>query len=292
MLRRSICCSVLTLGLAAAVSAQQPAAPDKAPAPAQAPTADKAPAAAAPNAASAPTSAPAAPVIPVNTQSPRGTMKVLSQAMEAGDPAAIKKVMHAKTPVEEKMVAAMASQAEAINSLKASSKAKFGEDETKKLVGDTAADLARTLLMFDASAEKIEGETATVTPQGELQQQIHLVKVGSDWKLSVADILKTAPAGRADQAINEMTIQAKIIKEVAAAVTAGQYANAEAAGKDLQQKLIRAAMEQAASASGPASGPAATSGPSGAAPGGAPANAPAPAPAPGGEKPPAAPANP
>jgi hypothetical protein len=264
MLRRSICCSVLTLGLAAAASAQQ--------APAQPPAADKAPAAqTAPAAASAPTSAPAAPVVPINTQSPRGTMKVLSQAMEAGDPAAIKKVMHAKTPEEEKMVAAMSAQAEAIGKLKSASVAKFGAQEAKKLVGDTAAQLAQALLMFDAAGEKIEGETATVSPQGDPQQAIHLVKVGNDWKLSVADMAKTVPAGQIDRALADMNLQAKILTEIASGISSGQYKTPEDAGKDLQQKLIRAAMEQAAAATGPTTGAAPTSAPAGGAPGNAPA---------------------
>src|SRR4051794_27046883 len=147
MFRRSICCSVLTLGLAVGASAQ-PAAPAQPPAPAQpAPAAPAAPAPGAP--ATAPTSAPAAPVIPINTNSPRGTMKVLSQAMEAGDGTAIRKVMHAASPAEEKMVAAMTSQAEAIGKLKAASVAKFGAQEAKKLVGDTAAQLTQAMLMFD-----------------------------------------------------------------------------------------------------------------------------------------------
>jgi hypothetical protein len=217
-------------------------------------------------------------------------MKVLSQAMEAGDSAAIKKVMHAKSPEEEKMVAAMSAQAEAIGKLKSASIAKFGAQEAKKLVGDTASQLAQAMLMFDAAGEKIEGETATVSPQGDPQQAIHLVKVGNDWKLSVADMAKTVPPGQIDRALADMNLQAKILTEIAGGISSGQYKTPEDAGKDLQQKLIRAAMEQAAAATAP------TSGPTSSAPTAPPAPAPAekaPAPAPTEKAPaPAAPANP
>jgi hypothetical protein len=248
------------LGLASAASAQQAAAPAPAPAAQTAPTA-------APS--TTPTSAPAAPVIPINTTSPRGTMKVLSQAMEAGDSAAIKKVMHASNPAEEKMVDAMSGQAEAIGKLKSASVAKFGAQEAKKLVGDTAAQLAQAMLMFDAAGEKIEGNNATVSPQGDPQQAIHLVKVGNDWKLSVADMARQVPAGQIDRALADMNLQAKILSEIADGISKGQYKTPEEAGKDLQQKLIRAAMEQAATATAPSSGPATTA-PSSGAPGNAP----------------------
>lgn len=261
MVRRSICCSILMLGVAGAAIAQQPAAPDKAPAAAQ-----NAPAAAP---STTPTSAPAAPVVPINTTSPRGTMKVLSQAMEAGDAAAIKKVMHAANPAEEKMVAAMSAQAEAIGKLKSASVAKFGAQEAKKLVGDTASQLAQAMLTFDAAGEKIDGNTATVTPQGDPQQAIHLVKDGSDWKLSVAEMAKQVPAGQIDRALADMNLQAKILNEIADGITKGQYKTPEEAGKDLQQKLIRAAMEQAAAATAPSSN-ATTTAPTSGAPGNAP----------------------
>jgi hypothetical protein len=185
-------------------------------------------------------------------------MKVLSQAMEAGDSAAIKKVMHANTPAEEKMVAAMSAQAEAISKLKSSSIAKFGADEAKKLVGDTGSQLAQAMLMFDAAAEKIEGDKATVIPSGDPQMAIHLVKVGADWKLSVEEMAKTVPAGQVDRALADMNLQAKILNEVSTGITSGQYKTPEEASNDLRAKLMRAAMEQAASATAPATGPATT----------------------------------
>ncbi len=268
MVRRSICCSILMLGVATAASAQQPAAADKAAD--KAPAAQNAPAAAPAAPSTTPTSAPAAPIVPINTASPRGTMKVLSQAMEAGDAAGIKKVMHAVNPAEEKMVDAMSAQAEAIGKLKSASVAKFGAQEAKKLVGDTASQLSQAMLTFDAAGEKIEGNNATVTPQGDPQQAIHLVKDGSDWKLSVAEMAKQVPAGQIDRALADMNLQAKILNEIADGITKGQYKTPEEAGKDLQQKLIRAAMEQAAAATAPSSN-ATTTAPSSGAPGNAPA---------------------
>src|SRR5947207_4892218 len=88
-----------------------------------------------PLAASAPATT-SSPILADQT-TPRGAMRVLSEAMDAGDGAKMRTVLHATSPDEQKMVDALVTYRDAIAKFGKSAVTAFGAEDAKKLTGDT-----------------------------------------------------------------------------------------------------------------------------------------------------------
>jgi hypothetical protein len=239
---------------------------------------DAPPAAPAKPAASAPATTQAIN-IPTDQSTPKSALRVLADSMEAGNQAGILGVLHAATPQEQKMAAAMAELAGAIAGLNKDAVAAFGAEGAKLLTGDVAAAAAKGLANLNAASEKIDGDKATVmvAEGGAGESPVNLVKQDGKWKYPVSEMAKGIDPAQIDQGIADAAAQAKLLKEAAEEVRAGKYKTGEEVRATLEQRVMQMVLARQKAATQPASGPA------GAGPvGPAPANAPAP---PAGPKP-------
>jgi len=89
----------------------------------------------APAQATQPLTAPGtAPAVAADTTTPKGTLKLLSAAMEQGDAEAMRRLMLAADPVEQRMVAAQVGQAEAFARFRHALVATFGKPALDELL--------------------------------------------------------------------------------------------------------------------------------------------------------------
>lgn len=211
-----------------------------------------------------PTTAPAsaAAVVPVDLKSPRGALKMLLTSITSGDAAGIKKVIHATTATEEKMVDALVHRAVAEKKFQQAAIKAFGADAAKALVGDTEASTAANMSQLDAATETITGESAIVTTGA--SEPVKLIKVSGEWTVAASEFSKDADPVKIQQSIDANDFAAGLIDQFAADVGSGKYKTATEAGESIQLQL-RAAMDKyamsrgAATTPGPSTGP--TSGP-------------------------------
>jgi hypothetical protein len=260
MSRRSIVLiSSLALTCAATIAAAQNAA---------SPTA-------APGAAPATTGPATAPAssIPTDHSTPRSALRVLADAMAAGDAKAILGVFYASNPQEQKMAQAMVDVATSYAGLQKDAVAAFGTDSAKVITGDTAAIQAQGLARLASATEKVEGDKATViVGDGTEEPPVSLVKHEGKWKWPVSEMAKGIDAAQIEQGIADAATQAKLYNEAAEEVRAGKFKTAGEVRQAMEQRVMQMALARHKAVTQPATAPAGQGG------AGAPAPA-APAPA-------------
>src|SRR5437762_13834309 len=129
------------------------------------------------------TSATTQAMIPADQSSPRGALRVLAAAMDAGDGAKIRAVLKSSNPQEEKMVDALVSYHDAVAKFAKAAVDAFGPEDARKLTGDQAAAQAASLEALQAMPEEITGDTALVG--ADKPTQIRLSRVDGKWMVPV-----------------------------------------------------------------------------------------------------------
>jgi hypothetical protein len=197
-----------------------------------------------------PTTGPAATQasVAVDQTTPRGALKVLTLAMNKGDPAGIKAVFSPANATETKMVDSVVSQQQALSKFRDGAITAFGADEAKKLVGDVDTDQVESLAKLDTLPENITGDTADV---GEGDQILHLKKVGDKWTLPVAMLAPQINANNVDAELGQMSDRTKIFTDVTDEMTKGKYKSTEEVGKAMQLRMLQQVMAHNAAASQP-----------------------------------------
>jgi hypothetical protein len=190
----------------------------------------------------------------IDQTTPRGALKVLTLAMNKGDPAGIKAVFSPASPTETKMVDAVISQQQALSKFRDSAVTAFGADEAKKLVGDVDSDQTESLAKLDAIPVTINGDTADV---GEGDQILHLKKIGDQWTLPVAMLAPQITADNVDAELGQMSDRTKIFTDVSDEMANKKYKTTEEVGKALQLRMLQQVMAHNAAASQPTTEPAA-----------------------------------
>ncbi|HEV2295761.1 MAG TPA: hypothetical protein VGR35_18075 [Tepidisphaeraceae bacterium] len=209
--------------------------------------------------------------IPTDQSTPKSALRVLADAMEAGDEKAILGVLLAETPQETKMAQAMADLAAALAGLRKDAVAAFGAEGAKMLTGDMHEMAAAGLARLAAASEKIEGDKATVVVDGEAEPPVHLVRQDGKWRYPVAEMAKGIDPTQIDKGIEDAAAQAKLLREAAEEVRAGKYKTGEEVRQTLEQRVMQMVLARQKAATQPATE---------ATPAPAPPPAPAPAPAP------------
>jgi hypothetical protein len=185
----------------------------------------------------------AAAVVPVNTATPRGALKTLLTAIQSGDPQGITKVIHTATPIEDKMVDALAHRAQSENNFRAAAIKAFGADAAKQLVGDADASNAVNMSQLDAAAETIEGDSAIVNSNNGGGEPVKLAKINGQWQIPASEFSKASDPTKIQQNIDDMNFAAGLIDQFAGEVGSGKYKTAQEAGESIQLQM-RAAMEK------------------------------------------------
>ena len=177
-----------------------------------------------------------AAAVAVDTTTPKGALKSLAVAMDAGNAPAIRSLLLTTNASEEKMVGAMADVAANIAAMNKAITTRFGQEQAKQaLGGDPAEMLKQSMLTIDAATEKVDGDTAIVSTPS--QESMTLKKVGSGWKISVADLSRGSTPAAVDERVAALSAQMKAMQEVTAGVAAGKYATANDAVAAIRTRL-------------------------------------------------------
>ena len=194
------------------------------------------------------TTAPAsAPVVAVDLNSPRGTLKVLLAAIQTGDPEGIKKVIHATNPTETKMVDAMAHRVSAENNFRQAAIKAFGADAAKQLVGDPESNEAN-MAQIDAANETVQGDSAVVDTGR--TEPTKLTKVDGQWRLPASELAKDLDPAKIQQSIDDNNVAASLIDQFATEVGSGKYKTAAEAGESIQLQMRAAVVQRSNTGAG------------------------------------------
>jgi hypothetical protein len=164
------------------------------------------------------------------------------------DEATLRSLLHAATPLEQKILDSLV-QVELANArLRAAERERFGTATTAPTVASAQGLDVDTIEDIEALTERIEGDHATISSPMNSRISMELVRVDGKWKLPMS-----AQAGPVDPAMAETLgtatrAQVEIIDAVVADVKAGKFAGEE----QVRQELARRFAERLASATRPA----------------------------------------
>src|SRR5690349_16764816 len=186
-----------------ALATTAPSAPTTQPVAATAPTT-------APVVAKAPTTTPAA----IDQSSPKALLRSLFASHGEVDQNALRSVLHAANPLEQKLLDSVV-QIELANSrLRGAEKEKFGRATTAPSV---AGPMPREAIReIDTFVEKIDGDKATVCPPKDPSLAIALVRVDGKWKLPISSLLGKVDPPTAETVDASTRAQVAIIDAVTA----------------------------------------------------------------------------
>jgi hypothetical protein len=168
----------------------------------------------------------------IDPNSPRGAMKAFYQAMEAGDPTAVRAALYAADAQEKQLADAYAAQLTAAKALGDAAKNKFGA------AGDALGKglpLKDEIAKLADAAETVTGETATLKLAGQ-PKPLRFIKADGRWRLFISDYAGASGDDLAPQVavLNDM---AAVFNAAATDISADKYPSAQEAQRALQQKL-------------------------------------------------------
>jgi hypothetical protein len=220
--------------------------------------------------ASAAASAAAAAVAPqVSSTAPapvsldQSTPKALLRSFFASrgevDEATLRSLLHAATPLEQKILDSLVQVELANTRLRAAERQRFGSATTGPSMASSQGLDVDTVEDIEALTEKVEGNRATVSSPMNPKISMELIRIDGKWKLPMA-----AQAGQVDPTITETLgvatrAQVEIIDTVTADVRAGKFSSED----HVQQELARRFAERLASATRPAPSPQSATQPAG-----------------------------
>ena len=188
-----------------------------------------------------------------DASTPQGAQKAARQASEKGDSAALRKLLHATNPTEEKLADAIAENSVAGASAYKAAVARFGEAETRKTL-EGVVPMQPTDAEDEKTKWKIEGDKATIVPtdKNKPAASVALIKVDGAWKMGMSEIVGGRPAEEIDPMVTLLKKQADLMKEAARETGDGKYASASdlrLAVLDKTQKMTREIIGPATQAS-------------------------------------------
>ena len=181
--------------------------------------------------------------IPADSSTPRGALKALVGAMQAGDVPKIKSLIATTNPTEEKMVDAMAMMAVSQKKFRNAALAAYGPSE---LTGDTEAGTAAGLAKIDAAPEVITGDTATVDPSGVPgTAPLALERMNGSWRVPLKELARGVDQNAIQQRLDDLTFVSKMMDESADEVARGMYKTPKDADEAIKSKMMVAMMKHA-----------------------------------------------
>lgn len=189
-------------------------------------------------AATQPATSPA--TLPADASTPKGALRQLFLATDAGDQARIRSLLHATTPQEEKTAELTAQMSAALVQFQKSLADTFGADQASALLNDPAGAARRRDELMPQVTETITGDSAFVRLDtlGAFQP-MEFKKVDQAWKARVRPMSDDQLAG--------IGIQVKVLNDVATEIAAGKHKSLPEVKQALEAKVRQGVTQYAES---------------------------------------------
>jgi hypothetical protein len=173
-----------------------------------------------------------APAAAADPAGPKAALKQFYEAMEAGDPAAVRASFYTAGDDEKALADAFADQLTAARALGEAAKTKFAASGDALSKGLPLRD---EIARLDSADVTVDGDNATIKLAGQARP-LRLSKAEGRWQILIADYAGATPANVAAQTA-VLKDMAAALNAVAADITADKFPSATEAQRALQQKL-------------------------------------------------------
>lgn len=182
-------------------------------------------------------------VVEASRATPRGTLKLLRQAMETGDGDALRSILLAEGEVQPQMVEAMVQTAQSVRRLREAAVEAFGEREAVALAGPQPTGDPTQMKEIDEATETIEEDRAVVRFTDVQMNPVTLVRRGEQWHVPVAELAVKLSDRDLSERIEEVRTFNRVMGELTAEIAAGKHQSAEQARQALSSQMLRAVQE-------------------------------------------------
>jgi hypothetical protein len=176
---------------------------------------------------------------------PKGALKSLAVALDAGDRQAILARFAADDDAQRRWAEATASLAESAAVLRRAATAKFGPEASRALGVDPSAG-AQALARIDAADAHIDSGRATLRSSHDDGPPLVLVLRDGAWRVPVSEFSRGVQPIDLERTTDSLASDARHLRELAAEVEAGTYPTAADARQKLDQRILQAAMPRPA----------------------------------------------
>jgi hypothetical protein len=190
------------------------------------------------------TTATAPTTAPIDPATPKGALKSLALALEAGDRQAVLDLLQAESPAEQKIAAATADLSEATAALRQSATKAFGAQAARPLGVDASA-TPQAMARIDSSTVALDGAKATITSAQRDEPPLLLVQREGRWRVPVSEISREVDPAALEQNLKDAAEQVRLLKEIAGEVSAGKFKTAVEARQELDKRIMQSAMPKA-----------------------------------------------
>ena len=174
---------------------------------------------------------------------PKGSLKALAQALDAGDRAKVLELLAADTEAERNWARATAELAEATAALRRSASDAFGVEASRPLGVDRAA-TGDALARIDAATVTLTGDRANVRAASEEGPPLVLIRRDRTWLVPVSEFSKDVETADLDRASRALADETRLLRELAVEVSTGKYKTATDARQALDRRIMQSAMPQ------------------------------------------------
>lgn len=186
------------------------------------------------------TAAVAAQAVAVDPGTPRGALKSLTAALDAGDEPAMRKLIAAENPQQQAWADAMIGFSAALAKVRAQSVQTFGPEAARAVVGDTSTATAAAMQQIDQSSEELDGDRATVRSSDPEERPLTLRRVGGSWVVPVTSITGEAPPEDFGPVTDRLRRQTAAVESVTQDIASGKLSTPEQAAQALQRRQFEA----------------------------------------------------
>lgn len=173
----------------------------------------------------------------------KDVLKLLARALDDGDRARILELLWADTDEQRNWVSATADLAQASAELRRAAVAGFGAQASQPLGVDTAA-TPQAIQRIERAQVSIDGDRAVVQSTEEGSAPLRLIRRPQGWRLPVAEFCRDADPEEMQRAIDALSAEARLFRELAGEISAGKYTNGVDARQALDRRLVKFAMPQ------------------------------------------------
>ena len=184
--------------------------------------------------------------MPADASTPRGALRMLFAATDAGNEKAIRALLYTATPAEERLADTTARMSGALVMMHDALVKAFGAEVAHQMMPDPVVAARSRDARLPNLVEQIsaDGQTATVRMDGMgAFEPLEFKKVGSGWKLRVGKKLEAVPPTEMDKQMAMVEIQVKVLNEVAEELNAGKLKNIADVKQAMEAKVRQANME-------------------------------------------------
>jgi signal recognition particle GTPase len=184
--------------------------------------------------------------VPADASTPRGALRLLFTATDAGDEAAIRARLYTTNPLEEKIAEATARSSSASAALYRAMVGAFGAEQTHTYLPDPALAARGRDQRVQYLVETIneDGQSAVVRMEGMAAvEPFEFRKVGNEWKLRVGKKMESTTANEIEQQMIMVDLQLKVLSEVTADISAGKLKSVADVKQTMEAKVRQANME-------------------------------------------------